>query len=358
VLLLAERSSVGLSFLKLGAASKLINPVSNAGMRRVLLIATFYPALFLFLVLVTQVPASARGQIQILETHDAIIIHSKANAALAIKTAEIMAFAVHAVGEDFGQPQHPVTVYIYETAEEMSDGLVRSLGFDRISADTIARVGISMRSRDTLHIHQRTGGWGDMFWYAVVHEHAHGMVEDRYGPGIAEKARWIYEGLGDYSANRALYTKFPDAMNKHTERMGRLAFKALVLGNLPRLANISTKQQWEANIRRGREPWNTQYAAAIVAVRYAVGKYGLNKVKDVLDQTGSGTPYQKAIQEVFGVSLLIFEARYMADLFLKGAFDLYARYTLLVAGCMLSLIIILWLAFFWRRRIEAAANVG
>lgn len=305
--------------------------------------------------MMTPAPAWAGGTLSVLETPDARILYSARNEALAAKTAEIMAFAVRAVGEDLGRPARRVTVYIHDTAEEMVNGLMTTLGFNRVSAETIARVGISMRTRNTLHIHRRAGKWGEMFWHAVVHEHAHGMVEERYGPDIATKARWIYEGFGDYEANRALRTRLGETEKSYTDRMDRVAFKALVLGKLPRLKDISTSRRWEANIRKGREPWTIQYATAYAAVRYAVERYGLEKMKQVLERTGSGIPYQTAMRNVFDVSVFGFEVRYLTSLFLKGIFGLYVHYTLALAAGLLAPAGLLLLVLFRRRRAKAAA---
>ena len=299
--------------------------------------------------LIAQVPARAADPFHTLETADSRIIHSENNATLAARTAEAIAFAVRKVGENFGRPQHRVTVYIHDKVEDMTEGLITTLGFNRVSAETIAKVGISMRTEDVLHMHSRVGKWGDYFWHAVVHEHAHGIVEELYGFNIATNARWIYEGLGEYEASRALRKRFPDMEKKHTDRMDRSAFRALILGRFLRLENISSDLKWEANIRRGHGPWVAQYAMANVAVRYAVGKYGLEKIKQVLERTGSGVSYQDAMRDVLGVSPLRFEIRYLSDLFLKGVLNFYVHYTLVAAGGMIALIGSISLVLFRRR---------
>lgn len=340
------------------ASTAVQRSIGENDMKNIIRFAISSQALFIISGLIAQAPAWAGTPFHTLETPDARIIHSETNTNLAARTAKIVAFAVRRVGENFGPPQHRVTVYIHDSAKDMSEGLMTTLGFDRVSAETIARVGISMRTRDMLHIHRRAGKWGKLFWHAVVHEHTHGMVEELYGPDIATKARWIYEGLGDYEANRTLRTRFPETEEKYTVWMDRSAFKALILGRLLRLEDISTNLKWDANIRSGRGPWVTQYALANVAVRYAVGKYGLEKIKQVLKRIRSGTPYQDAMRDVLGVSLVWFEVRYLADLFLRGLLEFYVHYTLAVAGGMIALIGSVSLVLFRRRRTKTAVSSG
>jgi hypothetical protein len=261
------------------------------------------------------------------ETPYAIIFYPLQGESTAKEIASALEFAHHSLADDLGFPTGKVRVYIYSSSEEMVYGLMKILGYDRKEAEVVARVGISAYTKTTMHVHLRTKTWGPTLWHAVVHEYAHGLAEERYGVTLLSSARWLYEGLGEYEAWRALRLKLKDFEAKWSKARLKLAFKALIFGKLPRLESISTQAQWYENMIAGRQSWDIQYAAAYAAVRYIVDQQGFEMLQRLLEEIKKGSSFRQAVQKSLGISAVRFEFGFRTSLFIKGVLELYAFYT-------------------------------
>ena len=196
----------------------------------------------LFLLALYSAPAKAFGGVagNAFETPHAIVFYHPGNEALAETVGNALEFAHGSVAEDHGDPANKITAYIYDSGEEMVDGLMTVLGYDRREAELIAKVGMSAVTKNTFHLHPKAKTWpAKIFWHSVVHEYAHGLTEDRYGAEPALSARWLYEGLGEYEGHRSVEAKYPNFEERWSRSRYKLAFKALVFGDLFRLANLS-----------------------------------------------------------------------------------------------------------------------
>jgi hypothetical protein len=281
--------------------------------------------------------AAATAEFSELITEHAAIRYPSEKGRLARELGEAFESGLKVVAEDLGYPSNRVTIYVYRTRREMAEGVITILGRNREEADGIARAGMSDRDRDSILVIDSADAWGDFLWHVIAHEHAHGMTTERYGSAIADSARWIFEGLGEYEGLRALAAKSPEAARVYRTGRLKVAFKALVTGYLPRLEDISDRETWFNNINTDEHKWDRQYACAYVTVDYIIRKYGFQKFGDILKETGAGVPYGAALLKVLGISPLGLEARVSRSLVVTGLFDLYAFYTALLGAIALAI---------------------
>jgi hypothetical protein len=281
--------------------------------------------------------AAAAAELFELVTENATIRYPPEKERFARELGEAFESGLKVVAEDLGYPSNRVTIYVYRTRQEMAEGATMILGRNRSEADGIARAGMSDRDKDTILVFGNADTWGDILWLAIAHEHAHGMTTERFGPALADSARWIFEGLGEYEGLRALEAKSPEAARAY--RTGRLnvAFKALVSGHLPWLEEIADRKAWFNNINADRHKWDRQYACAYVTVDYVIRKYGFHKFREVLQETRAGVPYGTALKKVLDLSPLGLEVRVLTLLVVTGFFDLYLFYTTMLAAVILAM---------------------
>lgn len=295
-------------------------------------------------------PAAAADDLAELRTENATIVYPAEDERFAHKLGQAFEWGLKVVAEDLGRPAHRVTIHVYRTKAEMAEGAVTILGRTPSEAHGIARAGMSDRDRDAILVIGSADRWGDFLWQAIAHEHAHGMTTERFGPALADKARWMFEGLGEYEGIRALEAKSPEAARDFRTRRLKVAFKALVKGQLPSLDEISDRPTWFVNINTDVGKWDRQYACAYVAMDYLIRTYGFRKVGEVLKEAGAGVPYGTALAQVLGISTLGLEARVLGSLAVTGFFDLYPRYTAALVVAAAALLIAAFLLLRVRRR--------
>lgn len=247
-------------------------------------------------------------------------------------TGEALEFARQSLGNPAGFPPRKIEVYLYESEPQMAEGLMAILGYSRKDAEAVAKAGFSPFTGNTLHINSRAEKWGRLFWHAVVHEYAHGMAEERYGMVLPNSARWLYEGLGEFEANRTLSRKFEAFEQDYATRRFKVAFKALLFFKLFRFRHILAQDDWFANIWNSRERWNIEYAQAYTAVTYLITNYGFDNFAALLTEVKNGRSVEEGMEKVFGLSPLRFEIQYYAFMLLKGLFGFYVRYTVALAA--------------------------
>ena len=305
-------------------------------MRRTVSFAAWGPAL----VLATLWPiCSAAQQLKSVFETPVARIHSNGEHEEFVKTTgEALEFARQSLGSPAGFPQNRINVYIYDSEQHMADGIVVTLGYSREVAQVIAKVGFSAVTGNTLHIHSRSEAWGYLlFWHVIVHEYAHGMAEKRYGTLLPDSARWLYEGFGEFEANRVLSRKFAEFEKTHAQSRFKLAFKALLFFKLFHFKNILALEDWLANIAHSRERWTIQYAQAYTAVHYLITSYGYDNFAALLADIKNGDSVEEAMRKVFGLSPLRFELQYYWFMLRMGLFGFYLSYTLALAAIVFLL---------------------
>ncbi len=268
-------------------------------------------------------------------------------------TGEALEFARQSLGNPEGFPPRKIEVYLYESEPQMAEGLMAILGYPRKDAEAVAKAGFSPFTGNTLHINSRAEKWGAFFWHAVVHEYAHGLAEERYGMVLPSSARWLYEGLGEFEANRALSRKFATFEESYVRARFKIAFKALLFFKLFQFKNILAQDDWFANITNSRERWNVQYAQAYTAVDYLITNYKLDNFAAVLTDIKNGHSVEEAMKRVFGLSARRFEIQYYWFMLGKGLFGFYLRYTVALAAIFVLLSIALLLLLKRRHAIRA-----
>jgi hypothetical protein len=284
-------------------------------------------ALFLLMVLWPMRP-SAQEPETVVETPLALIHYHDDHKELAKTTGEALEFARQWLGTPLGFPQNKINVYLYDSERQMTDGLMAILGYTRKEAAVIAKVGFSAVTSNTLHIHSQAGRRGHLYWHAVIREYAHGITEERYGSKLLNSARWLYEGLGEFEANRSLSRKFEAFEEDYARWRFKVAFKALISFKLLRFKNILSKDDWYANIENSRERWDIQDAQAYTAVSYLITNYGFDRFAALLTEIKNGLSAEEAMKKAFGLSPWRFELQYYSFLLLNGLFGLYLGYTL------------------------------
>ncbi|MGE5301848.1 MAG: peptidase MA family metallohydrolase [Alphaproteobacteria bacterium] len=277
-------------------------------------------------------------------------IHSNGEHEELVKTTgEALEFARRSLGNPAGFPPKKIEVYIYNSEPQMAEGVTTTLGYRRENAQLVAKVGFSALTSNTLHINSRAEKWGLLFWHVVVHEYSHGIAEERYGMVLPNSARWLYEGLGEVEANRALSRKFAAFEEAYARSRFKVAFKALLFFKLFQFKNILAQDDWLANIANSRERWDIQYAQAYTAVSYLITNYGFDKFNALLTDIKNGRSVEEAMDKVFGLSPLRFEIQYYWFMLRMGLFGFYVRYTVALAVIVLLLSVAVLLMLKWRR---------
>ena len=261
----------------------------------------------LAVVLLSLDPVTADSEM-IVETPPATISHDPDDQDVAGTVAEALELAGRALGPRWGDAGPRLRVYVHHSTETMVDGLMTTLAYDRAKAELLAMIGISPSSKHVLHVHAKTRRWGQSLWHAVVHEYAHGLVEERYGMTPALSARWLYEGLGDHEAHQAVRARFPEFEERWRRSRLRVAREAESSGTWLPLARLATEDEWSTSIRKGRVTWDLQYAQAYAAVAYLVEQYGLDGLKTLLARLATGASLDDAMGDVLGTPLVHFEA--------------------------------------------------
>jgi hypothetical protein len=273
-----------------------------------------------------------------IETEHAVLLFYREHRQHAQRVSEYIDEAVPLVAQEFGRPAGRVTVFIYGDDDAMARGLAAVLDYPQHEIDAVVRVGISARTRETLHIHSKTSNWNtEKLLHAIVDEHSQGVIEDRFGTRPAEHAAWLEEGLSSYVAYRALRSRLP-ALEEWFDTWSRKeAFKALVGGRLPSLDDLATREAWNQRITKDRRSWVEEYAFAYVAVSGLIDNYGLPALEEILEAIAGGDTYTQALQDVLGISLAEFEFRTKVTLVVEGVTGFYAKYTITAALGLLFL---------------------
>ncbi len=283
--------------------------------------------------------AAAAAEFSELVTEHATIRYPPEKERLARELGAAFESGLKVVADDLGYPPNRATIYVYRTRQEMAEAAIETLGRNRLEADGIARAGMSDRDRDLILVIGNADTWGDFLGLVIAHEHAHGMTTERFGSAIANSARWIFEGLGEYEGLRALAVKSPEAARAYRTGRLKVAFKALVTGHLPRLEEIADRKAWFNNINADKHKWDRQYACAYVTVDYVIRKYGFQKFSEVLKDTGVGVPYSVALMKALGTSPLGLETQILTSLVVTGFFNLYPFYTAILAALALAMMV-------------------
>jgi hypothetical protein len=153
-------------------------------------------SMFLVLVpIIVRADPPISGNYVFMQTPHAQIVYHPTDEELAKTTGEAFEFSYRMVEEDLGLPNGSLTIYIYNSSEEMVNGLMTILGYDRKKATLLAKIGVSPSTKHTMHINSKAKAWGPFFWHILAHEYTHGLTEEKYGMKLTSSARWLYEGL-------------------------------------------------------------------------------------------------------------------------------------------------------------------
>ena len=280
----------------------------------------------------------------------ATVLFHRGNEAHASRVMEILIDAKRLVAARLRNANAPVTAYLYESSDEMAQGLQTILRYTPVEIDAVIRVGITEQADYTLHLHPKTAKWGSPLTHIIVDEHIHGVIKEIYGTRPSMEATWIEEGLTSYLAHEVLAEKLADFEDSFPERRFKVAFRALLSGTLPTLDEISTRRQWYRNINASPDAWNNQYALAYFSVSQLVGIYGFEAVTEVLSRVGKGQSQEEALKDVTGSDWGAFERSVRAALFCTGVFHLYSKYTILLFAVLAAAISLLFLVTLGRLR--------
>jgi hypothetical protein len=160
----------------------------------------------------------------------------------------------------------------------------------------------------------------------------------------AQSATWLDEGLSSYLAYETLKERLPNYETEFFESTRKAAFKALVLGRLPQLAEVSDRTRWFASIKKSADAWRNEYALADVSVFYIIDNYGLPSVLSMLGDVRDGSDYTVAIRRRLGLAPAELEADIRRSLFFTGIFELYWCYTaaLITVGMLGTVMLVRW----------------
>lgn len=284
-----------------------------------------------------------------LYAEDTIIFFHSRDEMHARRVLEIFEEAKLLVAERLPHSESKVKLYLYGSSDEMAQGLAAILGYNPVEIKAVMKAGMSEQSKNTLHLHPKTAHWGSFLTHAIVDEHTHGVLQEKYGTGSSISATWIEEGLTSYLANEVLAGQLEDYEGTFPERRFKVAFKALVSGKLPKLDEISTRSQWYNRINESHEAWNNQYALAYFSVSHLVRNYGFDSVLQIISDVGKGLSYKDSLEDITGADLSDFEQAMRFSLLYTGIFHLHMKYTIFI---LVGLIIIVVTSVYLIRRIR------
>ena len=278
-----------------------------------------------------------------------VFFHSK-DEMHATRILKIFNEAKQLVAKRLPNSNSKVKVYLYGSSDEMAQGVKTILRYNPMEIKAVIKVGITEQRNNTLHLHPKTAKWGSRLTHAIVDEHIHGVLQEKYGTGPSTSAIWIEEGLTSYLAHEVLAGKLVDYEDAYPERRFKVAFKALVLGKLPKLDEVSTRSQWYSNINESHESWNNQYALAYFSVSHLVSNYGFESVLDVLSDVAKGLSYKDSMENVTGTAFDDFEHTMRVSLLYTGIFHLYIKYTVFILAILTFTVLISIYLIRWVRQ--------
>jgi len=288
------------------------------------------------------------------ESASALIHYQPADEALAHRVGEILDFAREAIGARYGQVPGKIRVYIYDSDAAMATGVKHMLNYGDDAVTAVVHVGVTQVENGTFHMHRRVASWGDRLWHAGVDEYVQGVTAATFGMAPAQSATWLDEGLSSYLAYETLKERLPNYETEFFEFTRKAAFKALVLGRLPQLAEVSDRTRWFASIKKSVDAWRNEYAKADVSVFYIIDNYGLNTLLALLGDVRDGLHYTAAIRRQLALTPEELEADIHRSLFFIGIFELYWRY---VAAFIMVSVLGTVLLVRWRGR-SSVSSVG
>lgn len=266
----------------------------------------------------------------------------------ATRILEIFNKAILLVAKRIPNSNSRVKVYLYGSSDEMAQGVKTVLRYNPMETKAVIKVGITEQRNNTLHLHPKTANWGSRLTHAIVDEHIHGVIQEKFGISPSAFATWVEEGLTSYLAHEVLADELSDFEDTYPERRFKVAFKALVFGKLPRLDEISTRSQWYSNINESHESWDNQYALAYFSISHLVNNYGFDSVIDILSYVSVGLSCNDSLEKVTGTAFDDFEHSMRVALLYKGFIHLYIKYVILILAiltftALMSIHLIRWI---------------
>ena len=129
----------------------------------------------------------------------------------------------------------------------------------------------------------------------MVHEMTHLLVGEAVDSPLARVPAWLNEGLAMY-------------FESDSQRQETTAARAARDGSLFKLRSMNTVPGRPEDVR-------LFYAQSRSVVQYMIDEYGAERMKALLRVINTGTPIEKAVKEVYGISLEDLEGQWRAGLF-------------------------------------------
>jgi hypothetical protein len=243
-----------------------------------------------------------------LETPHATVYYNEGNLEQARSVGEAFELAYVHVNSDLGvAPSKRFRIYLYLCTEDLVEGLRTYSHLSAKAATAFANEEFLRPIDYVMHIPY------DYVWHDVVHQYTHAIVDELSGTAH-QSAKWLDEGLADYEA----YVTVSQTQYSDLENMWKAELKASVYlqiessaglinnyGLIP-LSLLSSEEQWGLNAASNRI---LTHAESYLTVDYLVQKYGIDKIKSVLNLMKQGQKQEQALEHVLGLTLsgLLFE---------------------------------------------------
>ncbi|MBS7645395.1 hypothetical protein KEJ44_05065 [Candidatus Bathyarchaeota archaeon] len=226
-----------------------------------------------------------------MEFNHATVYYSQGNEKRAKDIGEAFEYAYAFLQQDFPQaPSQRFTIYVYNTQEDLVQGLIKFSGFPPSSAEFFKRGGAPRPLNYIMHVSPSFN------WHTVAHELTHTFIEEYSGRAYLD-IKWLDEGLAEYEAWRCV-------SNEPRHRQEEEVFKHTAWNTIKSrvklypLEELATEEQWVKEMKAGHS--NYIYSQSFLIVSYLVSHYGLDEVKEILRKVQEGATASAAVETVLG----------------------------------------------------------
>ncbi len=141
----------------------------------------------------------------------------------------------------------------------------------------------------------------------LAHEYTHRIIEQIAGLNSQIFYKWFDEGLAEYEGIKALSIYDSNKAKIIKEQYFKSANDFYKNGTFTNINNMTTEKQWSEGIMLHQ---NKYYIQSYVIVNYLIEKYGIKKVKEILEIFSQKNSFNNSFKEIYEISIEEFEKKF------------------------------------------------
>ena len=231
-------------------------------------------------------------------THFIFRVHKDERKVLAPYLPKFMELAYAALEKHYGiSPPAPIRIELYATEEDFS---VRTTGMPNVGVQGVCF------GRVITAVSPEAGpfNWGQILWHELSHVFHLQLSHNRV-------PRWFTEGLAEYETTQAR----PEWQREED----RALYVAFARGDVPPLSGLTRA----FTLAQDPDALTAAYHTAMLAVRYVIDQYGMERVIAMLKAWGQGLSTEQVFTEALGVPIATVDGGFRD--YLRTRFDHFAR---------------------------------